>query len=167
MKKIALALILLVCIPRFGNTQARLDGPVKEFPYDANGYASFGFGVCRHSIANISGNAGGDVLLGSTNFTVGGEIGVYTFVERNSPTFGIAAFNFGYHFLDRTRPSKWEPFLSVGPGVGFGRASGAAVSMGGGSNYWVKPKVGIRTEGRVYSFNSDIMTVFRLGFSFR
>jgi hypothetical protein len=171
--KLALATILLVCIPRLAHTQTQQNAPeVKEFQYKGSGYAAFGFGVCEHGIANISGTAGGDVLLGATNIAVGGEVGAYRFVERSSPTFGIAALNLGYHFVDRTDLSRMDPFLSFGPGVLFGNIGrnwgrGYGVSVGGGFNYWPKRKTGIRTEARLYSIASDNIMVFRFGFSFR
>lgn len=167
MKSLALAVVLLVCVAQLGYAHPQDKGsePTK-FEYNGSGYATFGIGECRHGVAALNGNGGGDKFLSFSNVSLGAEIGAYQFVERNGSIFGITTLNVGYHFVNRVGSDKLDPFVSLGPGVVFfSDGGGGVMSYGGGLNYWYKPKIAVRSEGRFYT--GENLMMFRIGFSFR
>jgi hypothetical protein len=139
----------------------------KPYRYNGSGYITFGAGTCNHRVTNISVGGGGDAFLWR-GLTLGGDIGYFRFVEGNTKPFGIATLNVGYHFVDRVEPRRIEPFASVGVlGAAFAGGATPAASLGGGLNYWLKPRIGIRSEVRVTGFEEEAIVMFRIGLSFR
>jgi hypothetical protein len=137
-------------------------------PYQGNGWVAFGIGQCQHRVTNISFSGGGDAFLWR-GLTAGGEIGYYNFPQDRSAGFGIANANLGYHWVNRRNPGKWEPFVNAGIiGAGFAGGGAAASSgLGAGVNYWIKPRVALRTEARVTGFAEEAIVIFRIGLTFR
>jgi hypothetical protein len=159
-----MALMLTIscaCLPAAGETAATPR-------YNGAGYLTFGVGACQHRVTNTSVSGGGYGLLWK-GLALGGDIGYYRFVERNSNGFGIGTIDVGYHFVNRARPGRLDPFVSMGiVGVGFvSGGAGAAGSLGGGVNYWFKPRLGLRTEFRVHGFCEEAIAMFHIGLSFR
>jgi hypothetical protein len=136
--------------------------------YNTTGYATFGIGVCQHRVTNVSVAGGGsaDVWRG---LAVGADLGFFRFVERNSSAFGIGTANLGYRYVNRKKPGKFEPFVDTGLGLAFaGGEAASALSAGAGTYYWLKDRVGLRTEGRVYVIaRSEAIVMVRVGISFR
>jgi hypothetical protein len=139
---------------------------VGDKPYYGSGYAVLGLGSCVHGVGNVSVAAGGEGFL-YRGLTLGGEIGHYRFVERSSSGFGIAGVNAGYHFVNRRRPGRVEPFVSGGLAAAFRSAVTPGVTFGGGVNYWFSRRVGVRLEGRGYGFAGEAIAKFGVGISFR
>lgn len=101
--------------------------------------------------------------------TVGGEIGSFRFVEPNSRSILLTTVNVGYQFGKRTRTGKVNPFVEyalLGLGIGAGEYAPAGY-LSGGVNYWFKPRVGLRTEFRVYGIGEEAIAMFRVGITFR
>ncbi len=145
------------------------DGTIAPFRYNGNAYVAYGIGTCMHGVTNTSVAGGGEGFLWR-GLTLGGDVGYYRFVERNSKGFGIATLETGYHFVNRDAPGRFDPFVSAGlVGAAFAPGGGAiqTASAGGGMNYWFKRRVGLRTEVRISGNSDDALILFRIGFSFR
>ena len=139
---------------------------VGEQPYYGSGYAALGLASCVHGVGNVSFAGGGDAFL-YRGLALGGEIGYYRFVERGSNAFGLGGLNAGYHFINRRRPGKIEPFVSGGLAAAFRNSVTPGVTFGGGVNYWFSRRVGLRLEGRAYGFAGEALAKFGVGISFR
>jgi hypothetical protein len=90
----------------------------------------------------------------------------------NNRRWGVAGLNVGYHFVNGDGAQKIVPFVNGGP-MAIGRFDGGAgfgVTFGGGVNYWIKERMGLRFEGRAHRIlNSDHQGFgsFRVGLTFR
>ena len=97
--------------------------------------------------------------------TVGGEVGGI----QNNGVGAITSVNVGAHFRRRVE-TGFDPFVTGGvTGAFFGREIGIYGNIGGGINYWFRPRVGFRVEFRGYPGASDLnsFSEFRFGVSFR
>jgi hypothetical protein len=144
------------------------DGGAGTFRYNGSSYVTFGVGACQHGYANTGVAGGGDGFLWK-GIALGGDIGYFRFVERGSRGFGLANVNIGYHFVNRRKPTRLDSFVSTSVlGAGFsGGGLARSGALGGGVNYWFRPRIGLRTEGRVYGFGGEALVMFRIGLSFR
>lgn len=139
----------------------------ESYRYNGNGYLTFGIGQCQHRVTNMSVGGGGEGFLWR-GLTLGGDIGYFRFVGRGTYHFGMSTLNVGYNFAPRRRLNRVDPFVNGGVvGVAFGPGVAQAGSVGGGVNLWVKPKVGVRMEGRVAGFAGEALAMFRVGLVFR
>ena len=163
----ALAVIALLCVSATAQT-IPVPESEKPFRYNGSGYVVLGMGACKHRVTNTSLAGGGDAFLWQ-GLTLGGDIGYYRFVERNSNPFGIASLNIGYSFVNRDTPGRIEPFLRAGfPGAAFAHGGGtAAFSLGGGLNYWFRKRMAIRAEFRATGVDEEALAMFRIGLAFR
>lgn len=159
----SLLLVLMAWLPAAQG--AETDAPSR---YSGSGYVAMGVGGCIHNVANVSVVGGGDAFV-FRGLALGGEIGYYQFVENRGAGFGVTALNVGYHFVNRQRPGRVEPFVSAGVlGAAFRGSAVAAGSVGGGINYWFSRKAGLRLEGRAYGFGEgEGLFKFHIGLSFR
>ena len=158
MKSLALVLVLAAA-PAFS------EEPEKEFRYNGNGYGYFTAGGCQHGYALYGGGGGAEGLVWR-GLIVGAEGGYQQFSDHWG--FGTFLLDTGYHFVNRKRPQKVDPFVIGGLGIAAGNGGFAgAMTLGGGVIYWVKPRIGIRTEGRLNGAGGEGMFVFRVGVSFR
>jgi hypothetical protein len=71
--------------------------------------------------------------------------------------------------VNRKKPGRVDSFVNgTVLGVGFaGHEFARAQSFGGGVNYWFKPRIALRTEGRLYGVGGEFLLMFRVGFTFR
>lgn len=165
MKHLLLAATLLI-VPALLAAQQ----PEKPFRYDGLGYVSFGAGRCQHGVTNVSVAGGGEGFL-VRGLTLGADVGYYRFVERNPFSWGALELTLGYHFADRKKRKKLDPFVSLsalGIAVGGCGCSAAAGSLAGGLNYWFKERIGARSEVRVHVVGrAEAIMLFRIGLSFR
>jgi hypothetical protein len=135
--------------------------------YYASGYLAAGFGRCQHGVTNVSIAGGGDGFLWR-GLTLGGDVGAYAFTDSGRYRFGLATLNVGYSFGNRNRRGRFEPFVNAGVvGLAFGPGVAQAAAAGGGLHYWFKPRVGLRTEFRFVGIADEVLTIFRIGVSFR
>lgn len=160
MKRLLLAAATLLALPAFPQPPEA----EKPFRYSGSSQVSVGIGACQHGYTNISVAGGGEAFL-VAGLSLGGEVGYHHFV--GSFGFALATLNAGYHFVSRNQPKKVDPFASLGIGGGWAGSLSPGASLGGGVVYWFKPRVGLRTEFRLYSVSEEIIPTFRIGFSFR
>lgn len=115
---------------------------------------------------------GGEGRL-TDRFGMGGELGVLKPVtNRDAITTGLASVTPAYHLIPRNSNRKADPFVDAGLSVLFGRGSGVAVHYGGGLNYWVRRRIGLRLEFRHHLWSPEAgeaihLVGFRIGLTFR
>jgi len=98
---------------------------------------------------------GGEANL-TKRFGLGGEIGVLApLTNPNAITTGLLSVNPTYHFLATGSQEKADPFVTGGLSIPFGRGAGAALNYGGGMNYWLKPRFGLRVEFRDHLWSPE------------
>jgi hypothetical protein len=86
--------------------------------------------------------------------TLGGDLSYSHFV--GDAPFILGSLRFGYHFVDRSVPKKIDPFVNF-----------SYRNIGGGTYYWFKQKIGLRTEVRYFWLPCDSLILFRIGIGFR
>ena len=96
---------------------------------------------------------------------VGAEIGYLTSSRSAGNGIGLASVNGSYHF---NRSGKARPFLTGGASVAFSGFAAGGGNFGGGVNYWMNNRFGLRFEVRDHIFSSDSphIVIFRVGLSF-
>ena len=115
---------------------------------------------------------GGEGRL-TSKFGLGGELGILKPVTNQyAVTTGLASVTPAYHFISRDSDSRSDPFVDGGLSILFGRGSGVAVHYGGGLNYWVLRRVGLRLEFRHHLWSPEAgeaihLIGFRIGLTFR
>lgn len=136
------------------------------------GYAFIGpGGVTVSHFTNGTLHLGGGVeKVFRQGIGVGGEIGAVGSWTNFRTAIGIASANGCYHFL-RNR-SKLDPFVTGGYSMGFRNNVASFLNVGGGLNYWLGERLGIRVEFREHIHVSDLPANllywgFRLGVSMR
>ncbi len=138
----------------------------KPFQYNGSGYAYFDAGVCQHGYRLIGGGGGAEGFIWR-GLALGADAGYHGFSD--GLRFGLVSLDLGYHFVDRTKPKKIDPFVNfsvVGAAVHCGVCR--AGHFGGGLNYWFKDRVGLRTEVRLNAIGGEeAIVTFHIGFSFR
>lgn len=112
--------------------------------------------------------AGGEGLV-YKGVGVGVELGYLTPLRAFRSGFGVLSTNGSYHFV---RPqSKWAPFVTGGYSLGFREDTVNLVNFGGGVNYWMRDRVGLRLEFRDHVLSTEGYTShfwgFRFGVTFR
>jgi hypothetical protein len=109
--------------------------------------------------------AGGEALL-YKGLGAGAEIGGI-WALQGSDLLAVFSADGSYHF---SRGRKISPFLTGGYSLIWGDGSANMVNFGGGINWWLGERKGIRLEFRdhVYAEGSNRQIVeFRIGFAFR
>jgi hypothetical protein len=135
------------------------------------GYAqSHGYGFAGATIGDKSlqsafryGIGGGWAV--APHVTAGGEIGG---IQKDGSGV-IVSGNVGVHFRRRVE-TGFDPFVTGGiTGGRLGGETGVYGNIGGGFNYWFRPRVGFRGEFRGYPGGKDLnnFSEFRFGISFR
>lgn len=138
---------------------------VEPFRYKGSGYGFFTAGACQHSYAIVGAGGGAEGFIWR-GLTVGAEGGYQTFTEGGG--WGVLYLPVGYHIVDRSKPGKWDPFVSFAVGLFGGGGVGATAHFGGGATYWFRKRVGVRTEFRVHGFSvSEVTAQGRIGIAFR
>jgi hypothetical protein len=130
------------------------------------GYVFLAAGMCQHGVL-LGGTGGGGEVAVYRGLTVGGDAGAYSFTDTYA--FGVGAVNATYHFAGPNRRRGPDPFITGGWSMAFapGGFYGGGANVGGGLNYWVRDRVGIRWEARGHTIDGEFMLISRFGFSFR
>jgi len=145
----------------------------------AGGYVyAFGgpAGVPKSAYTRWNGNfihvgGGGEGRL-TARFALGGEMGVLKPVTNQyAVTTGLASVTPAFHFFSTNAKSKFDPFAGGGVSLLFGRGGGMAVHYGGGTNYWLTRRIGLRFELRDHIWSpesGEVVHIFdlRLGVVF-
>jgi hypothetical protein len=133
----------------------------------SSGYAFAGFGNETGYSGYFHGGIGGDWVI-SRGFGMGGEIGGVTGRRAGAPNVALLSGNGSYH-LPLTN-SSLDPFFTGGVSVvTTGGGADLLWNWGGGANWWLRTRLGIRFEFRdhVWSTASRHLAEFRIGLSFR
>jgi hypothetical protein len=136
--------------------------------YNGN-YHAFGvMGACQHGYRLFGGGAGAEGLVGK-GVSLGADVSYQSFAGGGG--FNMITGQFGYHFVDRSKPLRWDPFVTLGAGGAFASEGGgsATVNFGGGFNYWFKPRIALRAEFRAHALAQaeEVLASARIGLSFR
>lgn len=133
--------------------------------YNGNYYGYFTAGACQHGYGIFGAGGGAEGFLWK-GISVGVDASYQQFTDGWG--FGLLTPQFGYHFINRDKPVKWDPFVTLGAGLAFAGAAAGTGNLGGGVTYWFKPRLGIRVEYRshVVAYEEGLQT-FRIGVSFR
>ncbi len=132
----------------------------------SNGYLVAGAGA-RDSKLISEAAAGGEWVIGK-GFGIGGELGA----EAGHDSFGFFSANGYYHLAAATHQTRIDPFVTGGYTLAFSLFGGRAdaFNAGGGINFWLWRRLGLRAEFRdivANSISSPNFWVFRGGLAFR
>jgi len=159
MRKILVAIVFIVLAQ--GLALGQSSDRRKAWVY---GFGGVGGGTGGNSDALINVGGGGEGYFGN-GAGIGAEIGYLTSTRNTGSGIALASVNGSYHF---NRSGKAVPFLTGGASIaGAGFASGGG-NFGGGVNYWMTNRLGLRFEVRDHIFSSDRphTVIFRVGLSF-
>ena len=122
-------------------------------PSDGTGTYSFG--------------GGADWLVGE-KLSVGADGHFFGWWECSSCGALILTGNVGYLQRRQKAEDRWEPFARVGIGLAAVEEGGIGIAaFGGGANYWIRERLGLRFEGRYdYVFEEEGYIHFRMGIVF-
>jgi hypothetical protein len=104
---------------------------------------------------------------------LGGELGVLVPVTNQyAITTGLASVTPAFHFIPRESNRRIDPFVEGGLSLLFGRGGAIAVHYGGGVNYWILRRAGLRLEFRHHIWSPEAgeavhLVGFRVGITFR
>jgi hypothetical protein len=111
------------------------------------------------------GGIGGDWIVGK-GFGVGGEVGGIAGRRKGAPNLALLSANVTYYFPVLVV----DPFVTAGiSGVATGGSGDFLTNWGGGANWWLRERIGLRFEFRdhVWSTASRHLAEFRFGVVFR
>jgi hypothetical protein len=145
-----------------------VSGADSQENYKGQGYLLFGVGgsTSLGGMEQIGG--GGDVFV-YRGLGVGGELGYLFPMEGVAYGLGLLSVNGSYNF-NRKSSAKLSPFISGGYSLAFRDGYANLYNLGGGVNWWLARRIGIRVECRDYVWTgggSDHMPMFRVGMAFR
>lgn len=159
MRRIIVAIVFIVLAQGLALGQSSSER--KAWVY---GFGGVGAGTNGDSDTLINVGGGGEGYFGN-GVGIGAELGYLASTRSTGNGFALASVNASYHF---NRSGKAVPFLTGGASIaGSGFASGGG-NFGGGVNYWMAKRFGLRFEVRDHIFSSDRphTVVFRVGLSF-
>jgi hypothetical protein len=105
-------------------------------------------------------------------FALGGEIGVLKpTTNQYAITTGLASITPAFHFIRKDSKRKFDPFVDGGLSLLAGRGAGFAIHYGGGTNYWLRRRIGLRFEFRDHIWSVEAgeavhLVDFRVGVVF-
>jgi hypothetical protein len=141
----------LALIPALSFAQTEEGGRVQVYSITGVGRASG-----DNAQLQIGGGVDAQIYKG---IGVGGEFVRNKERENLELGFNIFSTNGSFHFLGGGTSDKFDPFATggyshlFGPGVGVN-----ALNFGGGFNYWLTNKVGVRFEFRDHVFSASNTT---------
>lgn len=144
-------------------------GTAQSKDYKGQGYLFFAPGVVTGSGASegtFHFGGGGEGFL-YRGLAAGGEIGYVAPWSHGADGIGLLSLDGSYHLK---RSSSLSPFVTGGYSLGFRSGHFNAVNYGGGVNWWIGERKGVRLELRdhVETQFSDVHYLgFRIGFVFR
>lgn len=131
------------------------------------GFGAVG-GTSGGSVATLHVGGGGEGLV-YKGLGLGAEVGYLSPFEDLADGIGILSTNVSYHFVKPRSNQKLIPFVTGGFSLAFRNGASGGGNFGGGVQYWVRPRLGLRFEFRDHIFSSDTAHLygFRVGLSFR
>lgn len=127
--------------------------PVPAFAQDnrAQGYlfvAPGGITVLGLTAASLHAGIGGEFFL-AKGLAVGVEGGYLAPTRDIGLGLGIFSANGSYHFRNADKPRKLVPFVTAGYSLAAGQGEvGHMINFGGGVNWWMRDRLGLRFEAR-------------------
>jgi hypothetical protein len=164
MNKLIFVILLAVLLPFDAAAQSN-ESRGQGYFFVAPGSASGG-GLTLHA------GGGGEGLV-YKGLGVGGEIGYLRLDRegRDGVGFGVLSPHVSYNFLSASKSGKIVPFVAGGYSLLFVSGGAAnAIHFGGGLNWWLKNRVGLRLEIRdqiIPDAPSFHLVGVRIGLSFR
>jgi hypothetical protein len=144
--------------------------PIDNAPvHHGQGYLFIGPGMYIgfvDSIAILHVGGGGEALV-YEGLGLGAEAGAIGALQESRGGLGLFSVNGSYHL---SRQRKISPFLTGGYSSVSGNGQRNLVNFGGGVNYWLRERMGLRLEFRdhVYADGTGRQLLgFRVGFAFR
>jgi len=139
----------------------------KPFSYNGNSYVYYSPVCIERDCMPLGVGAGAEGFLWR-GLTLGVDLG-YHHLTGEGVGFGLLSVNGGYHFADRKKPVKFDPFVTAGYGLAFRQGAVNLVNYGGGVNWWFKPRIGAHVEFRAWTIPQERITAtgFRFGVVFR
>ena len=117
--------------------------------------------VPRSAFTRWNGNfvhvgGGGEFRL-TDRFALGGEAGVLKpLTNPYAVTTGLVSVTPAWHFISKRSKGRFDPFVDGGLSLLFARGgAGGAVHYGGGVNYWLRRRVGLRFEFRDHLWSPE------------
>jgi len=105
---------------------------------------------------------GGEGRL-TERFALGGEVGVLKpTTNQYAITSGLASVTPGFHFSSKNSRSRFDPFVDGGLSLLFASGGGIAIHYGGGMNYWLRRRFGLRFEFRHHIWSPESGEVVHL-----
>lgn len=110
---------------------------------------------------------GGEGLL-YKGLGVGAEVGYLGPTAGLGDGFGLFSVNGSYHVLPKNE-GKVAPFVTAGYSLSFRSGTANLFNFGGGINYWISKRVGLRLEFRDHVWFEGPIHYwgFRIGVAFR
>ena len=134
----------------------------------SSGYAFAGFGRETGYSSYFHPGIGGDWLI-KGGLGVGGEVGAVTARRAGAPNLALISGNASYH-VPVAAAGIIDPFVTGGISmVTTGGGGDLLWNWGGGANWWLRPRLGLRLEVRdhVWTAASRHLVEFRIGVCFR
>jgi hypothetical protein len=98
---------------------------------------------------------GGEGRL-TERFALGAEIGVLKPVTNQyAITAGLASVTPAFHFASKDSKSRFDPFVDGGLTLLFASGGGIGIHYGGGVNYWLRRRFGLRFEFRDHIWSPE------------
>jgi hypothetical protein len=114
------------------------------------------------SFVNVGGGAEGRL---TERIALGGEIGVLKpATNQYAVTTGLASVTPAFNFFPKNSKSRLDPFVDGGLSLLFARGGGIAIHYGGGMNYWLRRRIGLRFEFRHQIWSPESEAVHLVGF---
>lgn len=164
--------VIFLCLAGILPLQAL--GQESETPSKGQAYVFFAPGVAKsfgcHSCTSgmLHFGGGGERLL-YKGLGIGAELGYLFPTESAGSGVGLVSIN-GLYSFNRDGKAKVVPFVTGGWSLAFRGGTVNAVNFGGGINYWVKKRLGLRFEFRDHfatAYTSDHIIEGRIGLAFR
>ena len=114
---------------------------------------------------------GGEGRL-SERFALGADVMVLLPVNNQyALTTGVLSFTPAYHFARSDTKSNLDPFVGGGLSALVGRGGAVTIHYGGGTNYWLSRRLGLRFEFRHHIWSPEggetiNLVGFRAGITF-
>jgi hypothetical protein len=133
--------------------------------YNWNVHGEGNLGSCVHGYRYSGASAGAEGFIWK-RLSGGGRVFAGKFSD--SDPFALVHGELGYHAVNRREPGQTDPFVTFGMGVAGGRGrTSMSAGFGGGANFWIKPSMALRFEGRIVAFHGDAVIIAQIGMAFR
>ena len=98
---------------------------------------------------------GGEGRL-TDRFALGGEVGVMKpITNQYAVTTGVASVTPAWHFVSAESKTRLDPFVDGGLSLLIGKGGAFALHYGGGTNYWLGRRIGLRFEFRDHVWSPE------------